>query len=48
MRVIGYVRVSTFEQAENGVSLAAQEQKIRGYCKLNGWQCLEVRTGPEK
>lgn len=33
MRVIGYVRVSTNEQAENGVSLAAQEQKIRVYCK---------------
>ncbi len=42
MRVIGYVRVSTNEQAENGVSLAAQEQKIRTYCKGNGWQCLEV------
>jgi site-specific DNA recombinase len=42
MRIIGYVRVSTNEQAENGVSLAAQEQKIRGYCKLNDWQCLEV------
>jgi DNA invertase Pin-like site-specific DNA recombinase len=45
MRVIGYVRVSTNEQAENGVSLAAQEQKIRGYCKLNDWQCLEVVRG---
>jgi len=42
MRVIGYVRVSTNEQAENGVSLAAQEQKIRGYCKLNDWHCLDV------
>jgi site-specific DNA recombinase len=42
MNVIGYIRVSTNEQAENGVSLAAQEQKIRGYCKLNGWRCVEV------
>ena len=42
MRVIGYVRVSTNEQAENGVSLAAQEQKIRSYCKGNGWQCVRV------
>ena len=42
MRVIGYVRVSTNEQAENGVSLAAQEQKIRSYCKGNGWQCITV------
>ncbi len=42
MRVIGYVRVSTNEQAENGVSLDAQAQKIRAYCKGNGWQCVEV------
>ena len=42
MRVIAYVRVSTNEQAETGVSLVAQEQKIRGYCKLNGWKCVEV------
>ncbi len=42
MRVLGYVRVSTNEQAEKGVSLGAQEQKIRAYCKGNGWQCLGV------
>ncbi len=42
MSVIGYVRVSTNEQADTGVSLAAQEQKIRGYCELNGWECVEV------
>ncbi len=42
MKVIGYVRVSTNEQAETGVSLEAQEQKIRGYCELNGWECVEV------
>lgn len=42
MRVIGYVRVSTNEQAENGVSLAAQDQRIRTYCKANGWQCIGV------
>jgi len=42
MRVIGYVPVSTNEQAENGVSLAAQAEKIRGYCKLNGWKCVEA------
>ncbi len=42
MRVISYIRVSTNEQAETGVSLKAQEQKIRGHCKLNGWECVEV------
>lgn len=31
-RAIGYIRVSTDEQAEHGVSLAAQEAKLRAYC----------------
>ena len=42
MRLIGYVRVSINEQAENGIILAAQEQKIRRHCKGNRWQCVEV------
>lgn len=33
---VGYVRVSTEEQATEGVSLAAQAEKIRAYCLLNG------------
>ena len=32
MKVLGYVRVSTQEQANEGVSLAAQEAKLRAYC----------------
>jgi site-specific DNA recombinase len=32
VRVVGYVRVSTNEQATEGVSLAAQESKLRAYC----------------
>lgn len=32
MKVVGYVRVSTEEQAKEGFSLAAQEAKIRAYC----------------
>lgn len=42
MRVIGYVRVSTEEQATNGVSLAAQEQKLRQYCELFGHQLIGI------
>ncbi len=34
MRVVGYVRVSTQEQATEGVSLAAQEAKLRAYADL--------------
>jgi len=42
MKVLGYVRASTNEQAENGVSLKAQEQRIREYCKAQGWQLIEI------
>jgi len=36
MKAIGYVRVSTDGQAQDGVSLAAQEAKIRTWADLNG------------
>jgi hypothetical protein len=34
IRAIGYIRVSTDEQAKEGMSLENQEQKIRDYCKV--------------
>lgn len=34
-RAVCYIRVSTEEQARGGVSLAAQEEKLMAYCKLN-------------
>jgi DNA invertase Pin-like site-specific DNA recombinase len=34
--VVGYVRVSTQDQAREGVSLEAQEAKIRAWWELNG------------
>jgi site-specific DNA recombinase len=42
MRVVGYCRVSTDEQVSNGVSLDAQEEKIRAYCKAKDWDLVEV------
>lgn len=42
MRVIGYVRVSTEEQAREGVSLAAQEQKLRAYAELYELDLVEI------
>lgn len=36
MRVVGYVRVSTQEQAQEGVSLDAQEAAIRSWSEANG------------
>jgi DNA invertase Pin-like site-specific DNA recombinase len=41
MRVVGYVRVSTEEQALSGVSLDAQRQQITGYSMMKGWQVAE-------
>src|SRR4051794_20396586 len=36
-RAAGYVRVSTMRQAEEGLSLEAQEQRVREYIKREGW-----------
>jgi site-specific DNA recombinase len=40
--VIGYVRVSTDRQADQGVSLDAQKQKIRAMAIVQGVELLEV------
>lgn len=41
-RVIGYTRVSTEEQGQNGVGLQAQEEAIRAKADAAGWQLLDV------
>lgn len=42
MKAIGYVRVSTEEQAREGISLPAQEAKIRAYAELNDLTLIDV------
>src|SRR5260370_29929030 len=37
MKVFGYCRVSTAEQANGGLSLEAQQQQITGYAMMKGW-----------
>ena len=44
MKVIGYTRVSTVRQAEDGVSLDAQTAKIHAWAELNGHEVIEVFT----
>ncbi len=39
---IGYVRVSTQEQATEGVSLDARRDRIRAYCKLHGFRLIDI------
>lgn len=47
MRVIGYARVSTDEQATSGVSLEAQAEKIRQYAALYALDLVAVVSASE-
>lgn len=42
MKVFGYVRVSTAEQAGKGDSLDTQRQQITGYAMMKGWTVTEM------
>jgi len=41
-KAIGYVRVSTSEQAIEGISLDNQKAKIQSYCELNDLELTEI------
>jgi DNA invertase Pin-like site-specific DNA recombinase len=41
-QVIGYIRVSTGHQAESGLGLSDQRQKIEAYCELYDLDLIEV------
>ena len=43
-RCVGYVRVSTQEQAEEGYSIDAQIQTIQEYCQRETWNALECTS----
>ena len=43
-RVIGYVRVSTEDQAENGISLEEQRSRIRAYAAAHGLRVVRVAS----
>jgi len=42
VKAIGYVRVSTEDQAREGVSLSAQREQVRSYCKARRWELVEI------
>ncbi len=42
MKAIGYLRVSTDEQAESGAGLAAQRDALERHCERLGWSLEEV------
>ena len=39
---VGYVRVSTEEQAREGISLAAQQDRIEAYCRMQGLDLVHL------
>jgi len=41
-QAIPYIRVSTLDQADHGISLEAQESRIREWCSSNGYALGEV------
>jgi DNA invertase Pin-like site-specific DNA recombinase len=41
---IGYVRVSTQEQATEGVSLDVQRDRIRTYCRLHAIKLIDIKA----
>ena len=43
-KAVGYVRVSTEEQAREGISLENQGAKVKAYCELNDFELLEIFT----
>ncbi len=42
MEAIGYIRVSTEEQARGGVSLDAQAERVRAYAAMQGLELREI------
>jgi site-specific DNA recombinase len=41
-QAIGYIRVSTNKQVEEGLSLEAQRNKIENWCAYNGYQLVHI------
>ena len=39
---IGYIRVSSEDQADSGLGLAAQRQRIEAYCQMKGLRLGEI------
>jgi site-specific DNA recombinase len=47
MKIVGYVRVSTDRQADQGVSLPAQSEKIRAMAVVHGGELIDIIVDAE-
>jgi DNA invertase Pin-like site-specific DNA recombinase len=43
---LGYIRVSSEEQADSGLGVEAQRQRIAAYCAMKGLRLAEVLEDP--
>ncbi|WP_257306667.1 recombinase family protein [Geothrix campi] len=43
-KAVGYTRVSTIDQANHGVSLEAQAEKIRAWCALSDYELADIHV----
>ena len=43
-RMIGYARVSTEEQAREGISMDAQRERLAAYCTAQGYELVTIET----
>jgi site-specific DNA recombinase len=41
MKIAAYLRVSTDEQAEQGISIPAQQSRLMAYCQSQGWEIFD-------
>jgi DNA invertase Pin-like site-specific DNA recombinase len=45
-KAVGYVRVSTEEQEKEGISIDAQEDRIKSYAKMRGFDLVHIYRDP--
>ena len=42
MKAVGYIRVSTEDQAKEGISLEHQEAKVKAYASINDLELVKI------
>src|SRR5580692_5928696 len=45
-KALGYIRVSSEEQADHGLGLESQRQRIRTYCEMKGLDLTTIYEDP--